>query len=218
MLVSHRKKFVYTKTVKTAGTSVESYFEPYCMAESEWVFAHYRDQHVTADGVIGSRGPDAGQSEWYNHMSASEIRSKIGTRAWDNYFKFCVVRNPFDKLVSLFFFQKEKGLLGIENNDDPVGDFRRWIARKVPVPDRNQYMINGDFCVDYFIRFEDLANGIKFVCDRLGLPFEPEKIPRLKSGIRDLSVALDDFYSEETARLVYRAYELEIREFEYSLA
>lgn len=27
MLVSHRYKFIYTKTVKTASTSVESFFE-----------------------------------------------------------------------------------------------------------------------------------------------------------------------------------------------
>ena len=36
MLISHRKQFIYTKTYKTAGTSVEVYFEPYCMQEGEW--------------------------------------------------------------------------------------------------------------------------------------------------------------------------------------
>ena len=33
MLISHPKRFIYTKTVKTAGTSVEVYFEPWCREE-----------------------------------------------------------------------------------------------------------------------------------------------------------------------------------------
>ena len=40
MLISHRKQFIYTKTAKTAGTSVESYFEKYCMPEGKWQFSH----------------------------------------------------------------------------------------------------------------------------------------------------------------------------------
>jgi hypothetical protein len=36
MLVSHQRKFIYTKTVKTAGSSVESYFEPYCISPEEY--------------------------------------------------------------------------------------------------------------------------------------------------------------------------------------
>jgi len=43
MLVSHRKKFIYTKTAKTAGTSVESYFEPFCLPEGDWKLEHTRD-------------------------------------------------------------------------------------------------------------------------------------------------------------------------------
>ncbi|KPA10844.1 hypothetical protein MHK_008953, partial [Candidatus Magnetomorum sp. HK-1] len=47
MLVSHRHKFIYTKTFKTAGTSVESYFEPFCMNDGEWSRSHPRDQYIS---------------------------------------------------------------------------------------------------------------------------------------------------------------------------
>jgi hypothetical protein len=40
MLVSHLKKFIFTKTKKTAGTSVESVFEPYCM-HGNLIFFNY---------------------------------------------------------------------------------------------------------------------------------------------------------------------------------
>ena len=55
MLISHRKRFIYTKTVKTAGTSVESYFEPYCMREGEWSFSHSRAEYVSEAGIVGIR-------------------------------------------------------------------------------------------------------------------------------------------------------------------
>ena len=74
MLVSHHHKFIYTKTVKTAGTSVESFFERFCMPQNEWEFSHGRDEYVSDYGIVGYRGssrpPDA---EYWNHMSAKEI-------------------------------------------------------------------------------------------------------------------------------------------------
>ena len=73
MLISHRKRFIYTKTVKTAGTSVEVYFEPWCLPENTWTFSHARDQTVCADGIIGYRGNNRGDSSWWNHMPASLI-------------------------------------------------------------------------------------------------------------------------------------------------
>ena len=37
MLVSHARKFIYTKTLKTAGTSVEVFLEPYCRPPAKWL-------------------------------------------------------------------------------------------------------------------------------------------------------------------------------------
>lgn len=85
MLISHRKKFIYTKTVKTAGTSVESYFEQYCMPEGEWEFSHAREQYVREAGVIGYRGGDSAGKQWFNHMPAVDIRDKTGNQIWDSY-------------------------------------------------------------------------------------------------------------------------------------
>ena len=56
MLISHRKKFIFMKTVKTAGTSTESYFEQYCMPDGEWQQSHGRDEYATKTGIIGCNG------------------------------------------------------------------------------------------------------------------------------------------------------------------
>ena len=33
MLVSHKSQFIFTKTARTAGISVEMLFEPFCLAD-----------------------------------------------------------------------------------------------------------------------------------------------------------------------------------------
>lgn len=215
MLVSHRKKFIYTKTVKTASTSVESYFEPYCMADGQWTFAHHRDQYVGAEGIVGYRGPDAAGKVWFNHMSAAEIRSRVGAEVWAAYYKFCVVRNPFDKLVSWFYFQLHKGILAPPTDNRVVDAFRHRLSQGIPVLDRDKYVISGSLCVDYAIHFEDLEHGIDHVCRELDVPFEPGRVPNLKGGIRDASVDLGDFYTPELVRNVERAYAFELQTFGY---
>lgn len=52
MLVSHLKKFIYTKTVKTAGTSVEAYFERYCILPGDFRVTHTREEYVSSGGIV----------------------------------------------------------------------------------------------------------------------------------------------------------------------
>ncbi len=237
MLISHRKRFIYTKTAKTAGTSVESYFEKYCMPEDAWEFSHEREEYVSNAGIIGYRGSDHGGKKWHNHMSAKDIKEKTSDVVWNTYFKFCVVRDPFDKLVSGFyyFFTKQendcskmvhwkywvKTLLGKTNavkaitRKRNIEQFRNWILSGGSFIDRDRYMINGDICVDYVIRYEQLQEGIKYVCTLLEIPFEPEEIPTLKVGMRDKNLLLSDYYDERTIKIVSDLYRVELEKFGY---
>ena len=58
MLISHRKKFIYAKTSKTASTSLKVYFEPYCFEEGKWETQRTfpQDMHENEFGIVGSRG------------------------------------------------------------------------------------------------------------------------------------------------------------------
>lgn len=182
------------------------------MLEGAWEFAHGREEFVSAEGIIGYRGNNAREKKWYNHMPAIEIRDKIGNSIWNKYFKFCVIRNPFDKLVSGFFFKKGK-----MEGKDLIETFRSWIKNGGFINDRDKYLVNGWICVDYFIKFENLKNDIEHVCNLLNIPFEPERLPKLKAGIRDRTIPLRDFYDEETIQIVYARYKFELEYFNYSM-
>lgn len=164
-------------------------------------------------------------------MPAVLIKKQIGEKIWDSYFKFCTIRNPFEKLVSGFaaidcnaakrrlnnqkkqsfvpydgFVFQESGISG----DSPVERFRNWIRNGGENIDRDKYLIDEKICMDYFIRYEDLENGIKHVCDEVDVEFLPGLILRLKSGIRDCSVPIKDFYDQETRKIVEEKYKFEL--------
>lgn len=221
MLVSHRKQFIYTKTKKTAGTSVESYFERYCLPKGAWTFSHAREETVTEAGIIGFRGSQSGNKTWWHHMPAAVIKRQVGEAVWNGYFKFCVIRDPFDKLVSAFHFFARHGL-GESLSDDPkarkrylIGSFREWLMSGDVLTDRETYTIGGRLCVDDVIRYEDLKKGIQRVCQRLDLPFIPGEIPLLKAGVRDRGIPLAEYYDRDCLSKVEEAYGFELETFGY---
>ena len=206
------------------------------MPEGQWTFSRARDEYVGKEGVIGYRGRNRGNQTWYNHMSAAKIKDRIGTTLWDSYFKFTVIRNPFDKLISGYYWQEKRikeyttaekirvfarKLGGKAHSRDyitgtsQIERFRSWIRNGGALLDRNKYIINGEICIDFFIRYEDLDNGIKHVCNKLGIAFEPENIPRLKSGIRNNRFSISDYYDTETIHIVSKLYQFELDYFGY---
>ena len=249
MLVSHRKGFIYLKTQKTAGTSTESYFEEYCMPEGTWKFSHYHNQHVSDAGIVGVSGEIVGDGvrilspneRWGPHMRGAKIKERLEPEVWNNYFKFCNVRNPFDVLVSRFFFEIDfNNLLQKKNHkiryrlhrlkhlgrvrkDEPhilIEKFRifarEFLTERMQKEGYPIYVINGEVCVDYFIRYENLEDGIRHVCEKLDIPFRPERIPKLKSGTRDTTINPRMFYDDETISLVNKACRFELETFNYS--
>lgn len=231
MLVSHRKKFIYTKTLKTASTSAESYFEPYCMEEGKWSFKKGRKEYISESGIIGCRTGDLlviQASTWWNHMPAVTIRALLGDSIWNSYYKFCVIRNPFDKLVSAYHGIRTRSQLDdgsvskgkyraelLEDPDRLKQDFEFWLEKDMLPPDRNKYLIDGSFCLDDAIRYESFRADIERISARLAIPFTPERLPELKSGRRP-GRPLADYYTRRSVDIVTRAYRLELERFNYS--
>lgn len=222
MLVSHRHEFIYTKTFKTAGTSVEVFFEPYCMPEGEWTFSQSRPQTVTDAGIIGYRGPDDSGKTWYNHMPAREIRSKLGEEVWDSYYKFCVVRNPYDKAVSMYNWARRYSnlktrLVNLATNISTrllQLDFQRFAH--IAGIDRDKYVLNGSFCLDDIIFFERIQKDVRRICSTLQLPVDEVDLPHIKSGTRKPTYDTVDYYNSNSRRIIEEKFRPEIEAFGYT--
>ncbi|WOT06968.1 sulfotransferase family 2 domain-containing protein [Shewanella youngdeokensis] len=133
--------------------------------------------------MVGYRGSNKGNSKFYNHMSASDIKHNLSLEMWNEYFKFTVVRNPFDKMVSAFYHFEKSGNKDKYLNDgcDDISRFRNWVRPGDKVIDCSAYLIDGDIALDYFIRYENLKGDIEQVCKKLGLKYDIKDLPKLKA-------------------------------------
>ncbi len=230
MLVSHRKKFIYLKTVKTASTSVESFFEPDCMPAGTWHLDVFRPETVSADGIVGYRGVKQRKwfglrrRRWFDHMPAKLVKRQLPADVWDSYFKFCVIRNPFEKVVSAFhFFQwmETRGLhkMSVGPAVSEIERFRQWVAvdvgKKRTILDRACYTIGDEVCVDYFIRYENLQHDVDEVSKRLEIETGERELPNLVSRQRASQSPIAEYYDPATRKIVEQVFDFELRYFDY---
>ncbi|WP_273346647.1 sulfotransferase family 2 domain-containing protein [Alteromonas australica] len=219
MLVSHQKKFIFFKTMKTAGTSVEGYFEKYCVPPNNYALSHHRDEQVSTYGIVGSRGPKPDAVTFYNHMPAKEIKSQVGEQVFNNYFKFTVVRNPYDKLVSAFyhFFKHRHPEKFVDEDVSDVHMFRQWLKTGGKIRDSHIYMLDTQEVVDFYIHYESLHRDIESVCNKLAIEFKPTQLPAFKREFRDRSIPIHAFYDDESTAIVKQLYQFELQRFNYSM-
>lgn len=216
MLVSYNHRFIFLKTKKTAGTSIELYFEPFCMPP-EVPGRKRAGAQVSEYGVVGSRGKQHGGSrDWRAHMSAQQILDKIGDETWHGYLRFATIRNPYDKAVSAYFFKKHRRREPIIDPAHERDAFQVWLESEGPPMDRNKFMIEGEYCLSDVIRYESMLSDLERICMRVGVPFEPDRLPQAKSGVRPPWATVPAMYSDPARVIVAELFALEIELFGYA--
>ncbi len=157
---------------------------------------------ISPYGIIGLRGPEFGGEVYYNHMPAADILRLLGDEIWNGYFKFCVVRNPFDKVVSMFWMQlpeEDRGRLSIAPFVQVRDRFRAYCLAGHDLPvDWYVYTVNDQMAADGLIRYEHLLADLEVVCQRLSIPFTPAALGQYKREYRMRRENFADYYDAET--------------------
>lgn len=173
MLVSHRHRFIYLKTKKTAGTAIEKALEPFARppgAAGEW--QHAAPMAVSEAGIVGARGRGAKRERWYSHMPAAQVRDQLPVEVWDGYTRICAVRNPWDKVVS--FFHMSHPRVKERPREQVFARFRRFVAESDQLgEDLDTYTIDGRPVAHEVIRYETLGADFARVCAALGIAAPP---------------------------------------------
>lgn len=103
MLIDHQSSFISLKTKKYWRNLDRIIFSKilHPLDTSNYLKV-ITDQIVIDNGIVGFRGGNSSQlpEKWRNHMTAAEIKEKIGEEECNNYFKFFATRNSFDKIAS----------------------------------------------------------------------------------------------------------------------
>lgn len=225
MIISHARRFIFIKTEKTAGTSIEIALSRYCGPDD--VITPIVDTDEALRTELGHRGPQnfhvplarytasdylrllrrRRRLRFRNHSGARFIRTYLDPGVWDRYYTFSFERNPFDKVISYYF----------------------WWYRDEPRPSLSEFIASGEMgrmrgfdlysedsvpIVDDVFRYEDLGRAMETIARRLDLDETPE-LPRTKHGFRRDKRPYQEVLSADDRVRIERVFAREIAYFGY---
>ncbi len=223
-MISHLYNCIFIHIPKCAGTSIES------------AFGHL-DGHVGLDGqdhrsirmiekpsltrdILSNRDNVCEFFRGIKHQYASTVKNSrnkltVTQQQYDSYFKFTIVRNPWDRAYSWYKNvlrdDRHRSRYGI-SRDMPFSDFLvAYIGTDMLKP-QTYWLKNyaGDIDLDYIGKFETLAEDFREITKKMGVTHIrlPHKVRGSQNSYREIydqtSIKLvRDYYAEEIALFGY---------------
>ena len=205
MIVSHRHRFIFFAEPRAGSHAVRAALQP-CLGAEDW-----QQQALTAQ----LRLPVPGLARiGHGHVTLRQVRACLPRDVWEGYFKFAVVRNPYDRFVSVCAFL---------NRDNPVYPGNEMFFRKDAMrrgKSRRHMLMRpqvellvdekGRLGMDFIGRYETLDESFARACRMAGLP--KLKLSRVNASEHAaypacydeaLLEAVTDFYREDFELLHY---------------
>ena len=166
MIVSSKKKFIFIHIPKTAGTSLKIVLKKYGASKGILNFLVRRfHKNGLAKFLYCLRTYDA-------HTSIKDLYKLIPTRCIQSYFKFCVVRNPYERLVSFYFHILKEKHHPWHQKIASYGSFEVLVnnLEVVNEPSQLSYIRNeqGKLEIDQIIYYESLTLQLPLLSKQLG--------------------------------------------------
>lgn len=231
MIISHSHRYLFLKTIKTAGTSIEAALSQFCSGSDVVTplndFRHNRDER----GQMVHRAMNADTLQWWvkenigQHVDAATMKRYLPSEVWNGYRKVTIVRNPWDRIVSLFAWKTRNDAsmkprkrfyhhLGVPFNElnELRRNFATFVGRGIETNDRF-YILDGELCADLVVRYERMNDDLGDLASKLGLP--PLDVPRLKTGFRPGQYHYSQYYDKATRELIGDLHAHDLRLFNY---
>jgi hypothetical protein len=207
MIISYSKNFIFIKSRKTAGTSVQVALSAACGPGD--IITGPRIDPASGDYGLHRNADRFGSED--HHPTAAAVRAFVGEEMWRESLTFTFVRNPWDLLVSRYYFD-------LSEREDPADCFAEWAFDYLmgPLHARDRLepyaCIGGEIVVDLVGRYERLAVDFRLICDRIGIP--GVELGRYRSQFRAGS-GYRQYYSPELRDLVGEKFLTELQLFGY---
>jgi chondroitin 4-sulfotransferase 11 len=163
------------------------------------------------------------------HSCAKDYQFNLVDTIFQEYFKFTIVRNPWDLIVSLYGMITERQKAGIKATLKRFGkktySFEEFVKELVferhsggssfstnyshSFTSRCQLNwikdLTNEICMDYIIRFENLQEDFNIVCDKIGIP--QQELPHKNASKHK---HYTEYYDDETRQIVAEKYAKDI--------
>lgn len=227
MIVSHRHRFIFLKTTKTAGSALELALAAHCgpddvitpLGKEELAYIREHQLPIPQHHLLPRarwrsrdwlRLPLRGApAQFTSHMPAARVRAEVGEAVWGSYFKFAFARNPWDRFLSLYhwhFRRAARRLLAPMTPSEFIAHHR---AARLNDHGHGVYTIDGQVVVDRVCRYEALPDELAFLREKLGLD-APLVMPRTKHTTRGDRRSYREVLSADDAQRIGEIFAAEI--------
>jgi chondroitin 4-sulfotransferase 11 len=157
-----------------------------------------------------------------HHQTAKEVIAGIGQAKWDNAYKFTLVRNPWDKVVSHYEYRRKRNKTELATRNI---SFAEWV-KKTYGPDQDTFYYNNpkafqpqvewlkdnenNISIDFVGKFESINKDFDQIASAIGLDAQ---LPHLNASKR---LAYQSYYDDETRKIVANWFAEDIEVFGYS--
>lgn len=213
-MISIQKRFLFIHIPKTGGNSIQSILQKYSEDELTQLATHQ-------DG-IERFGIQNEKYKYNKHSTLTEYKKILEPNLYKSLFKFTVVRNPWDRMISYYFsphfgrkdfirkdfmeLLKKTSTLSYYANEL---NFPQKICYKFGYDLRPEKTLGSD--IDFFIKFENLDSDFKKLCHSLDIDYVP--LPSYNKSSRKKYA---EYYDPELKNLVLNKFRKEINFFNYS--
>ncbi|MEP7078698.1 MAG: sulfotransferase family 2 domain-containing protein [Chthoniobacterales bacterium] len=210
-MISHQYKCIFVEVPKTGSTSVRAILGKAIRPHLNlWENKKLMENYWTRRGGKLNR-----LFESLYLLRSKERRSEIGGRQFESYFKFGFVRNPWDRVVSLYE-RKEALQMKDQMTFEEFVDWIRYSSSTCVHSSPHRYQLdwfvdpNGTVLADFIGKFERLEEDWAFVAEKLGLT---RTLPHSRPNARGRHYS--EYYNARTREVIARKFDVDIEHFGY---
>jgi hypothetical protein len=169
VIVSHRHRFIFAAVPKTGTHAVRRALREQLGDEDVEQVRLFVDKRFPWRDLAAIQ---------HGHLSLRQVRPYLGEEAFNGYFKFAFVRNPFDRFVSYCAFMLRGGDLFQQRPRDVMRHF----LFEAPPQDHILFQPQASLLVgedgktlltDQIGRVEDMQASYEAICARIGIASRP---------------------------------------------
>lgn len=221
-MISHKHNCIFIHIPKTAGTSVEKklglFDKVYWGAQDHSTIKEIQPLSLlTRFGLLIKQ--DYGFSRRTLLMEMIRNSRRVSKKTFHTYFKFTIVRNPWDRVYSWY-----RNTMNDPNQGIAAGiqecDFKTFIKEYLDAWALRPQLywitdFNDEIQLDYIVKFENLIPEISYVLDRLG--FLDLTLPHLLDSSENNTLNQDyrSVYDSQSIEIIANRYKEEIELFDY---
>jgi hypothetical protein len=210
-VISHKYKCIFAEVPKTGSTSIRvilgrawkphrNLVELRRLMESSWTHYGGRRNRIVEPLYL---------------LLSPERRARIGGKQFESYFKFGFVRNPWDRVVSLYE-RKEPLQMKDQMSFDEFVAWIQYSSATCPHSSPHRCQLdwfvdgNGKMLADFIGRFEKLEEDWSFLAKKLGVS---AKLSHQRANPRERHYT--EYYNARTREMIATKFSQDIETFGY---